>query len=202
MMTRNKVAFFLIFTILGAFIFGTPDKAHAREMKDFPVVKLRSLDKITARSMTFEASVGSTVKFGGLYIKAQSCRKSPPTEQPESAAFLQIWEYEDSENKSETGPSKWVFSGWMFASSPGLSFMDHPIYDVWVLDCLNEGGEITDADFEEQELREDEGVIEEGQAPALPEDSTHEEVPTEEATVESAPANETPIETEELPAAQ
>jgi hypothetical protein len=99
-------------------------------MVEQPVVKLQSLDKVTARTMTFEVRVGSTVKFGPIYIKVQSCRKAPPMEQPESAAFLQIWEVTPRDE------SKWVYSGWMFASSPALSPMDHPIYDVWVLDCL------------------------------------------------------------------
>lgn len=116
-----------VFCVLGCG-FGTP--AHA-EMTDFPVVKLQSLDKASARTMTFEARVGSTVKFGPVYIKVQSCRKAPPIEQPESAAFLQIWEV------TPKGESVWVYSGWMFASSPALSPMDHPIYDVWVLDCLD-----------------------------------------------------------------
>lgn len=106
-----------------------PHTARA-ELVDMPVVKLRSLDKATARTMIFEMRVGATVKFGPLFIKAQSCRKAPPIEQPESAAFLQIWEVTPQDE------SKWVYSGWMFASSPALSPMDHPIYDVWVLDCL------------------------------------------------------------------
>ncbi len=101
------------------------------EMMDMPVVRLQSLDKTTARTMTFEAKVGSTVKFGPLYIKIQSCRKAPPVEQPESASFLQVWEVTPDEK------AKWVFSGWMFASSPALSSMDHPIYDVWVIDCID-----------------------------------------------------------------
>lgn len=100
------------------------------ELIEQPVVKLQSLDKVTARTMTFEVRVGSTVKFGPIYIKVQSCRKAPPIEQPESASFLQIWEVTPQEE------SKWIYSGWMFASSPALSPMDHPIYDVWVLDCL------------------------------------------------------------------
>jgi hypothetical protein len=103
-------------------------------MQDFPVVKLQSLDKITARTMTFEARVGSTLKYGPLYIKIQSCRKAPPIEQPEAAAFLQIWEVTPEEE------AKWIFSGWMYASSPALSPMDHPVYDVWVLDCLEKQG--------------------------------------------------------------
>ena len=104
--------------------------AHA-DMEDQPYVRLRSLDKTSARTMTFDARVGSTVKFGPLFIKTQACRKAPPIEAPEAAAFLQVWE------QLVDGTSKWVFSGWMFASSPALSPMDHPVYDVWVLDCLN-----------------------------------------------------------------
>lgn len=104
--------------------------APAPQMTDEPVVKLQSLDKVTARTMTFEVKVGTTVKFGPIYIKVQACRKAPPIAPPESAAFLQIWEV------TKKDESKWIYSGWMFASSPALSAMDHPIYDVWVLDCL------------------------------------------------------------------
>lgn len=100
------------------------------DMPDYPVVKLRSLDKVTARTMTFEVAVGSTVRFGSIYIRVQACRKADPTDPPESASFLQIWEV------TPDGVSQWVFSGWMFASSPALSPMDHAVYDVWVLDCL------------------------------------------------------------------
>ena len=105
--------------------------ASARTMTEYPRVRLQSLDKATARTMTFEARVGSTLKFGPLYIRVQSCQKSSPIDEPESAAFIQIWEVDTEDN------AEWVFSGWMFASSPALSPMDHPIYDVWVLDCLD-----------------------------------------------------------------
>lgn len=81
--------------------------------------------------MTFEVRVGSTVKFGPLFIKVQACRKTDPIDSPESASFLQVWEI------TTNNEAQWVFSGWMFASSPALSAMDHPIYDVWVLDCQN-----------------------------------------------------------------
>lgn len=105
------------------------------EMTPYPVAKLQSLDKMTGRTMTFNAKVGSTVKFGPVYIRVQTCRKAPPIEKPEAAAFLQIWEVTPKEQK----PS-WIFSGWMYASSPALSPMDHPVYDVWVLDCLDSTG--------------------------------------------------------------
>lgn len=114
---------------LAVFFSGSPARA---EMIDFPVVKLQSLDKVTARTMTFEARVGSTIKFGPLYIKIQACREAPPIEKPESASFLQIWEV------TPQNEAQWIFSGWMFASSPALSSMNHPIYDVWVIDCLGE----------------------------------------------------------------
>ena len=99
-------------------------------MEEMGVVKLQSLDKVTARTMNFEVEVGTTVKFGQIFIKVQSCKKSAPVDQPEAPSFLQIWQ-----NNVE-GKPEWIFSGWMFASSPGLSAMDHPIYDVWVIDCL------------------------------------------------------------------
>lgn len=155
----NLLSFLFTLTLLSG-LFACVDFANAREMENLPIVKLQSLDKVTARTMTFEAKVGSTVKFGPLYIKVQSCQKAPPVEPPESAAFVQIWQV----NKEEQ--AEWVFSGWMFASSPGLSYMDHPIYDVWVLDCLErKSGE---APPPEQEAKEGEGELPEGQVPAQP----------------------------------
>lgn len=110
--------------------------AAAKEMTPLPRVKLQTLDKATARTQTFEARVGSTLQFGRLFIKVQTCQKSSPIELPESAAFVQIWE-----NNKETQKPEWVYSGWMFASSPALSPVDHPIYDVWLKECLPEVGQ-------------------------------------------------------------
>lgn len=125
---RLHVLFALSLAVL---IAGTAATAHARKMEDYGVVVLRTIDKLSARTHTFDIPVGKTVKFGdSLFIKVQACRKSAPIEQPESAAFLQIWERQPYEDES-----KWVFSGWMFASSPSISAMQHPVYDVWVIDC-------------------------------------------------------------------
>jgi hypothetical protein len=95
-------------------------------------VVLRGLDKITAHVSTFAAPIDQTVKFGALQITARSCDKRPPEEVPESAAFLEIVEARPGEE-----PQK-LFSGWMFASSPALSALENPIYDLWVLDCTND----------------------------------------------------------------
>ena len=97
----------------------------------FEVAVLQGLDKVTARVSTIEAPVGQTVRFGTLEIIARTCDKRPPEETPESAAFLDIWEMRRGE------PAVSLFRGWMFASSPALSAMEHPVYDVWVLDCRN-----------------------------------------------------------------
>ena len=95
----------------------------------FEVAVLQGMDKVTARVSTIEAPVGTVVKFGALEIIARNCDKRPPEETPESAAFLDIWEVHPGEAAVS------LFRGWMFASSPALSAMEHPVYDVWVLDC-------------------------------------------------------------------
>ena len=97
----------------------------------FEVAVLQGMDKVTARVSTIEAPVGEVVKFGALEIIARICDKRPPEETPESAAFLDIWEV----RRGEAAVS--LFRGWMFRSSPALSAMEHPVYDVWVLDCKN-----------------------------------------------------------------
>lgn len=97
----------------------------------YPIAVLRGLDKVTARVTTLEAPVGEAIRFGALEITVRTCDKRPPEEPPESAAFLEIRE------SQEGAPPVGVFTGWMFASSPALSAMDHPVYDVWVLDCVN-----------------------------------------------------------------
>lgn len=101
------------------------------------VAVLQTLDKVTGRTGTANVVVGETVKLGTLFLSVQTCQKSPPIEQPEAAAFVQVWQpnRDNSGEIIEADPSEWVFSGWMFASSPSVSAMDHPIYDVWVIDC-------------------------------------------------------------------
>lgn len=102
-------------------------------MEDMSTIVMRTIDKLSARTHTFDIPVGKTVKFGSsLFIKVQACRKSSPLDRPESAAFMQIWERKPTDEKSQ-----WVFSGWMFSSNPSVSAMDHPVYDVWVIECKN-----------------------------------------------------------------
>ena len=93
------------------------------------VAVLQGLDKITARISTFEAPIGEAVRFGTLRLVTRYCRKRPPEEPPETTAFLEI------DDVPRDGPGQRLFSGWMFASSPALAGLEHPVYDVWVVDC-------------------------------------------------------------------
>lgn len=99
---------------------------------DLPVAVLQGLDKITARVSTFEIPVDRTATFGTFRITPRACRKRPPTETPESAVFLEIDEQKPDEEQAR------IFTGWMFASSPALNAVEHPVYDVWLLDCKSE----------------------------------------------------------------
>ena len=92
-------------------------------------VVLGTLDKITARVSRLTAPIDQPVSFGTLKITARACNSTPPEEPPETSAFLEIRDIKPGE------APKTVFVGWMFASSPALSAMEHPIYDVWVLSC-------------------------------------------------------------------
>jgi len=93
---------------------------------------LQGLDKITARVSRFDAPIDQPVHFGTLVITARACVKQPPEEPPNTAAFLEIDEVRTDVNGAAT---KLVFSGWMFASSPAISALEDPVYDVNVLDC-------------------------------------------------------------------
>ena len=102
---------------------------QSNQWKAMPVVVLQGLDKITARVSTFEIEVGKIGYFGVLRIEVKSCKKKPPMEPPEKVAFVVINDLKPGEKMIE------VFKGWMFASSPSLNGLEHPVYDVWVLDC-------------------------------------------------------------------
>ena len=131
--------------ILLSFVVLAVPAAEARQMDDMNTAVLRTSDKGSARTRTFDVPVGKTVKFGsGLFIKPRACRKAGPLENPEDAAFLQIWERKATEEKAA-----WVFSGWMFSSNPALSVMDHPVYDVWVIACKDADVKGDDAFIEE-----------------------------------------------------
>ena len=87
------------------------------------------LDKITGRIINFDEDVGETVQFGALRVKTSACYTRPATEAANTDAFVEVDEI------TLQGEVKRIFSGWMYAASPGLHGVEHPIYDIWLTDC-------------------------------------------------------------------
>lgn len=110
--------------------------ARADKIKH-PVAIFAGLDKITGRTIAFEAAAGETVQFGSLQITERACYTRPATEAPQTTTFVEVDEVD------ATNQYKRIFSGWMFAASPGLHGIEHPIYDIWLTDC--KGGEAVEA---------------------------------------------------------
>ena len=87
------------------------------------------LDKITGRIINFDEDIGETVQFGALRVKTSACYTRPSTEAANTDAFVEVDEI------TLQGEVKRIFSGWMYAASPGLHGVEHPIYDIWLTDC-------------------------------------------------------------------
>lgn len=94
------------------------------------IAVLHGFDKITARVTELRLPLNQPVRFGALDIVARYCGKRPPEEPPEVTAFLEIDDVQVGEDPRR------IFNGWMFASSPSLSALEHPVYDVWVINCI------------------------------------------------------------------
>jgi hypothetical protein len=101
----------------------------AAERISNPIAVFSGLDKITGLTTTFEARIGEEKRFGGLFIKADACYTRDVTEEPRTTSFVEVAEIESDDSRKK------IFSGWMFAESPGLSAVEHPIYDVWLTGC-------------------------------------------------------------------
>jgi hypothetical protein len=94
-----------------------------------PVAQFAGLDKITGRIISFDVYIDETVQFGALQVTPRVCYNRPPTEEPQTDAFVEV----DEIGLNRT--VKRIFTGWMFASSPGLNAVDNAVYDVWLTDC-------------------------------------------------------------------
>jgi hypothetical protein len=93
------------------------------------VAVFSALDKVTARTSKFEVKLNETAQFGALKVTPRVCYTRPPTEQPKTTSFVEVDEMELDGNQ------KRIFTGWMFAESPGLNAVEHPVFDVWLTDC-------------------------------------------------------------------
>jgi hypothetical protein len=107
-------------------LFATPSKADRIENQ---VAVFSGLDKVTARISKFEVALGKTTAFGSLKVTPRACYSRPATEQPKTTTFVEVDEVQLD------GSEKRIFTGWMFAESPGLYGVEHPTADVWLTEC-------------------------------------------------------------------
>ena len=101
----------------------------AAETISNPIASFSGLDKITGRITNFDVYINETVQFGALQLTPRVCYTRPPTETQRTSVFLEV------DQVSLKGGSQRVFTGWMFADSPALNAIDHPVYDIWLVDC-------------------------------------------------------------------
>jgi len=94
-----------------------------------PIALFAGLDKVTGVTTSFEIPIGEERSFGNVIVKPNVCYTRPVTEEPKTTSFVQIDQIETDKTR------KPIFSGWMFAESPGLSAMEHATYDVWLTGC-------------------------------------------------------------------
>lgn len=97
-----------------------------------PVAVFSGLDKITGRMINFEVLIDETVQFGALQVTPRVCYTRPPTEPAQTTSFVEVDEI------TLSNEIRRIFNGWMFAASPGLHAVEHPVYDVWLTDCRSE----------------------------------------------------------------
>jgi hypothetical protein len=116
---------------LGAALSLTPwaiGAASADKIKH-PTAVFAGLDKITGRIISFEVAIDETVQFGSLQITPRVCYTRPPTEAPQTDVFVEVDEITEKKTYGR------IFTGWMFAASPSLHGIEHPVYDIWLTDC-------------------------------------------------------------------
>jgi hypothetical protein len=124
--------------LAGATLMAAGAPAFADKIKH-PTAVFAGLDKITGRIISFEAAIGETVQFGSLQITPRVCYSRPPTEAPQTDAFAEVDEVLENHSTHR------IFTGWMFADSPGLHGVEHPVYDLWLTDCKGDGELIHEA---------------------------------------------------------
>jgi hypothetical protein len=114
---------------VGAALLAAAPAALGTERLDNRVAVFSALDKVTATIKTLEIPINETVQFGALKVTPRVCYSRPPTEQPKTTTFVEVDEVQLDGNQ------KRIFTGWMFAQSPGLNAVEHPVFDVWLTDC-------------------------------------------------------------------
>lgn len=106
--------------------------AYGEERIENRVAEFAGIDKITGRTHTFDVYINETVQFGALQVTPRVCYSRPATETPKTTTFIEVDEI------TLDAKIRRIFVGWMFADSPGLNAIEHPVYDIWLKDCKME----------------------------------------------------------------
>lgn len=152
--------------------------ATAKEIET-NTAKLQAMDKITGRVNVIEAPVNAAVRFGSFSIVVRACKTRPPEETPDNYAFVDVVDI-GQDNQQQN-----IFKGWMISSSPALNAVEHPIYDVWLLQCIN-------TEVDKSKLLNAEQLKARDEIPQQPKDDKA-EIPAE----DSEPENLIPVTTPE-----
>jgi hypothetical protein len=124
---KNKINLFL-FSILIYFILVNSSISQDNRVGAFTDIKI--LDKISSKNTLIKLKNGDLIKFKDLSIKSLKCKNSEFDDNPEITAYIQVKDLTDNNNNEV-----FVFNGWMFSSSPSITPFDHPVYDVWLVNC-------------------------------------------------------------------
>jgi len=131
----DKMRFVQWLTLLSCVLGWMTAEARAERIKN-PTAIFSGLDKITGKIISFDVAIDETVQFGALQVTPRVCYSRSATEAPQTTSFVEVDEI------TLQKATKRIFTGWMFASSPGLHAVEHPVYDVWLTDC--KGGKPTE----------------------------------------------------------
>jgi hypothetical protein len=142
---------------LAIILFGAAfiSSASAERLKN-PVALFAGLDKITGTITTFDVAIDETKRFGSLVVRPRVCYSRPPEEEPKTTSFVEVDEIGLNQKKHR------IFTGWMFAESPGLNAVEHPVYDVWLTACIDPNApkpvieeDLTPSTLEQQQVPQD-----------------------------------------------
>ena len=122
---KNKIYFLILIFFL---IFLTINYSIANSIG---LIKLKVLDKVSSKNTELEFKIGDTIKYKNLQIKVLKCKNSEFDDDPEITAYLQVIDLNKSDNDEV-----FIFNGWSFASSPSINPFDHPVYDLWIIECI------------------------------------------------------------------
>ena len=124
---KNNLNFFLLIYLLYFFLISN---SYSQNSLEGTFTDIKILDKISSKNTLLKLKNNQLVKFKDLSIKSLKCKNSKFDDNPETTAYLQVTDL-NSKNNDEV----FVFNGWMFSSSPSITPFDHPVYDIWLVNC-------------------------------------------------------------------